>query len=794
MKRRPARVIGAFPTWGWRLAPFLILLVALGLRFFRIASQSLWADEGNSLSLALRGVPAITRAVVAHDIHPPLYYYALHFWLRAFGTTELALRGLSAFLGVALVGQVYLLGRILFGRSVGLVAMSLAAISPLGVYYSQETRMYALAGVFSLGASLLLILWLEGLSQSRNRRLWLAGYALATLLSLYSHYLAACVMLAGWAIFAFWWWREERIRSRGALAAWAITQGAVLVLYLPWLWLARERLRTWPAVSEPLAPGELARQALSTFSLGLTADLALALLALPLYAVALVVGFFPWRRDRWREEAGGIGVALALMVVPLGLIYVLSWRRSLYSPKFLLMAVPPFYLLLARGILLPARLASACGKSLLRPVGRVVTVLAFVTLGLAAGKSLHNYYYNPKYGRDDYRGIAHYIASREASRQAILVNAPGQVDVFSYYYHGDLPVYPLPRQRPLDREATLAELEGMVAGRNKIYAVFWATDESDPERLIEGWLDAHAFKGVDRWYGNVRLVMYGLAAGAKEEGPEEVRDYILGGRIRFLGFTLRMESLAPGEVLPVTLFWQALTEIEERYKVFVHLVDGEGKLVGQRDAEPGGGAKLTTLWRKGERVVDNYGLLVPLGTPPGEYHLIVGMYGITSGQRLPLTSGEGLGQEHMPLGQVLVVRPPSFPPPEALEIQHRKHLSFESIALIGYDAFKRGFGHQPEEPLFPGDILELRLYWQALRKPSEDQVFSRSLKGAKEAVLLEEFHPAGPLHPPSSWVRGELVRELHYLSLPRDLPPGRYLLYLHSRKGEAKALGEIILR
>ena len=50
---------------------------------------------------------------------------------------------------------------------------------------------------------------------------------------------------------------------------------------------------------------------LGGISLGLAADAALARLALPLFALAFVVGFFPWRRDRWREEAGAIGVTLA---------------------------------------------------------------------------------------------------------------------------------------------------------------------------------------------------------------------------------------------------------------------------------------------------------------------------------------------------------------------------------------------------------------------------------------------------------------------------------------------------
>ena len=31
-----------------------------------------------------------------------------------------------------------------------------------------------------------------------------------------------------------------------------------------------------------------------------------------------------------------------------------------------------------------------------------------------------------------------------------------------------------------------------VAGRGQVFALFWATDEADPERIVESWLDQHA--------------------------------------------------------------------------------------------------------------------------------------------------------------------------------------------------------------------------------------------------------------------------------------------------------------
>ncbi len=57
---------------GSLLAPALILLLAAALRFYRLAGQSLWSDEGNSVALAQAGLAEIA-ARTALDIHPPLY-------------------------------------------------------------------------------------------------------------------------------------------------------------------------------------------------------------------------------------------------------------------------------------------------------------------------------------------------------------------------------------------------------------------------------------------------------------------------------------------------------------------------------------------------------------------------------------------------------------------------------------------------------------------------------------------------------------------------------------------------
>src|SRR5512139_1066895 len=103
----------------WSLAAILILAAAA--RFFQLDAQSFWNDEGTSARVSERSLPLITAAAIG-DIHPPLYYYALHFWRGLVGASELALRSLSAILGILLVWLIYWLGRQLLDEGTALIA------------------------------------------------------------------------------------------------------------------------------------------------------------------------------------------------------------------------------------------------------------------------------------------------------------------------------------------------------------------------------------------------------------------------------------------------------------------------------------------------------------------------------------------------------------------------------------------------------------------------------------------------------------------------------------------------
>ena len=129
-----------------RLAPLLLLFITVVgaiLRMLQIGSKGLWLDEAFSVWLGWQPVPEMLAWLLHVDQHPPLYYTLLHFWMRL-GDDAATVRSFSAFTGALTIPVVYLLGRRLAGRNVGLLAALILALAPFHVRFAQETRMYTL--------------------------------------------------------------------------------------------------------------------------------------------------------------------------------------------------------------------------------------------------------------------------------------------------------------------------------------------------------------------------------------------------------------------------------------------------------------------------------------------------------------------------------------------------------------------------------------------------------------------------------------------------------------------------
>jgi hypothetical protein len=121
-------------------------------------------------------------------------------------------------------------------------------------------------------------------------------------------------------------------------------------------------------------------------------------------------------------------------------------------------------------------------------------------------------------------------------------------------------------------------------------------------------------------------------------------DVRLGERLALLGYDGPQDPVRPGEYVKLTLYWRALaspideegTTRQGNYKVFAHLLDDNGKVWGQHDDFPAFGSYPMSEWQPGEVVADRIRIEVPADIPPGVYHVFIGMYDPSTGERLPL--------------------------------------------------------------------------------------------------------------------------------------------------------------
>jgi hypothetical protein len=485
-------------------------------------------------------------------------------------------------------------------------------------------------------------------------------YVLAAAGGLWTHYSFPLVLAALNVAWLVWWlWARKEADRWRSLLVWLGLHGLVLLLYAPWLVTALDRMLHYGPISEGKPVAFVVAQALKLLSVGETVPDDDLTRWLTIASVGLVVfglwGAIASRSSGRRRDAVVVALMLVLMVLaPIAMMVTLSLAgRPAYRPKFFLVASPAFCILVGLGI---AQLeGSPDGRRSMSNRLWLLVGLGLVTF--ASARSLRNYYYDPDYARADYREIARTIRRGEREGDAILLNAPNQWEVFTYYYRGPAPVYPLCRSRPPQREAVVAELREIATEHSRLFAVYWATQESDPEGMVESWLGANAFKASDEWYGDVRLVTYAVPEDLDAVQIEHhlVDDVRLGDAIALRGYSLQPEPVAAGDILQVALFWEALSVPPGRYKVFLHLVDAQGRIVSQYDGEPGHGRDLTTSWHPERRVFpDRYGVPVPESTVPGEYQLLAGMYDIAGAPRLPVhVSGQHVG-DSLSLGSVQV--------------------------------------------------------------------------------------------------------------------------------------------
>jgi uncharacterized membrane protein len=395
-----ARRSGALSRGACLLGASIFIGVLLRLSF--LTHQSLWFDEIASIRMALNN------DLFKSDFHPPLYFSLLKCWIALFGTSEFAVRLLSALIGILSLIVVGIAARGAHSRRAAVIAVLLTSFSFPHLWYSQEVRSYIL--LFLEGAALLEIYrcWVL------NPQSWRLTAALigSNALLLYTHYGAALLLFAqGFHVASLAFFAPNR-RDVYFFRYVLVVLGTT-ILFLPLLpvmitqsnHVANGRLwLTAPTIVDVYlllprllfhTPGVLGR----TPILATNGFLMLALLY-PLYI------------------RKGLDQLHYYILIPPALALVLSvFGVQMFAPKVLI-------------FILPAVLIASSQIISRLPITAAIAIC--LTYTSAQGLLVYRYYTTPQ--KEEWRTISKFLSAHADSNDTFYFTAPGTRLALDYYY------------------------------------------------------------------------------------------------------------------------------------------------------------------------------------------------------------------------------------------------------------------------------------------------------------------------------------------------------------------------
>jgi uncharacterized membrane protein len=506
------------PAW-WRWALLAVTVLSSGLRFAFLGDKTLWLDEAFSLWMARHEPPVLFDWLIGIDHHPPLYYILLHLWIGWLGDTPAALRSLSALASSLAIPLYALAARKLAGAACALVAALLLAIAPFHIRYAQETRMY---GLLTLAVALLfwaLAHLLTARADARRRRGWTwALLAAAEAAAMLTHNTATVLvpLALNGAIGGLW-----LLQRRGSVddfpgleeprfyRSWLWSQLGALLLWSPWaagfvrqaqvvvndFWIeAPDTWRVW------LALGSLSFAYLPEW--------------LPQrdYLQWLALFLVLWGIWLWRRSVALTWLLLALWLLPPLVELVASVRRPIFYDRTLIWTTFPYYLLIARGMVLPEPVRRAWRWGWL--------LLSLIVISGLCALGVRNYFL--QFEKEDWDLAARYVAERALPQELILFHASWAQLPFDYYYTDDFLIDGPPLQRhgipadlfdagalePAVTEAARQRLLSLVEGQERLWLVYSHWWYTDPEGLLPRMLEEQFELAQEQEWPGIRVLLY----------------------------------------------------------------------------------------------------------------------------------------------------------------------------------------------------------------------------------------------------------------------------------------------
>lgn len=454
---------------------WIILVTGLALRLISL-NQSLWLDEAiNVLASRNYSLIGMITEYAKGDFHPPLYFVILWLWTKAFGISEVAVRLPSVFFGILTIFVVYLIGKELVSKKLGLLAAFLLAINPLHIYYSQEARMYSLS---ALVVSFNIFILIKFIKKEKLNYIFLI---LSNFLILMSDYVAYFIFPAE-AILLLVLKQKELIKK------WFIALVASVMLSIWWLptflsqldvgAVASANLPTWKFVVGAFDP----KSVVLTFVKFIIGRISLAnklIYGMMLFPISLFFLFLLWKGIK-NISFFGKKLLSIWFLVPMILAALVSFIIPIYSYFRLIFTLPAFIILIALGI--------SSFKSKMKYL--FLAIVIFIEIAAA-----FIYLFNPLYQREDWRGLVAFLKNQTETSK-ILFESSGTLPPFDYYSGKSLDAEGALKNFPAVNAEDVINLQDTLSNTTNIYLIDYLVDITDPKRLVQKQLATLSYKQI----------------------------------------------------------------------------------------------------------------------------------------------------------------------------------------------------------------------------------------------------------------------------------------------------------
>jgi 4-amino-4-deoxy-L-arabinose transferase-like glycosyltransferase len=735
--------------------PFAVCLLAFLPRIFLLDAQPIWWDEAISIRLANASVGTLLANRAAH-VHPPLYFLLLKAWVTLAGDSAFNVRFLSAAANTLLVAAVYAFGCYWLGRRTGLLASVLVASSPLYVIYAQEARVYDLLPL----AYLALLAQAERLTQGDRPPAWRDWLLLAGIVAigLYLHYV---FLLSVIYVNVMLWVRLWRRRQR-ELGRWLLSMTLVALLCLPWVVaviLNWEAVRADAGVDDPFVepvPLDHFIRLLWTFQWsGLTAAPGYAplLIATTILAALLVLALVTLLQARETRRLivrlsahwfGPLSGALAM------------WRaKPLSHPRYVALFALALLLLCSYAL---ARLSRG------RWAARILAALLGVAILSCSIISLRAYYFDPRFAKDDTRGVAAAIAATATPDSLVLV--PFEDWSIPYYYHGPGRVEMI---RPGDSAAEWQHLTELTEGVSTVYLVDYYRATFDPRSLLPSAIES-AGSLVERWdFKGLYMRGYWLDRAIASPTLRSADAHF--APLRLTGAWVEQDPPADTAVA-VVLQWRLEGPTTPPLRVGLRLRDEDGWAWATTDDWLLDGSGLPTdRWPAGQETTTCHLLPLPPGTPPLTYTPAVGVYWMEGEM---IRSLDLLDQAGNPRGRSFELDLTSLGPPLGLQTDPygvADRVPQWETPIEAADELILAGASLDRQTVAPGQVIYATLHWQAETAAGARLDASLRLEQGGSCVVADSA-PVGGRYPLQSWAAGQRVVEHRRLVVPATAVDG----------------------